>query len=643
MFNSSALSPNTPPTMSRTQKEQDAANSLVELQQIFSSNDNTMQPNSGINSPAKSPIEPNHPATTTSHYINPQQYPRDASATISPFSQQAPHPPGYELIMLPSIYRQRESAVRSSLSRSLPAFGSLVHKEDKELRRESAIQNDRPFPQRQAQLPSRKQLKLFQAQYRSVYQVHHSHQGPSFQSRLPHRLPQLTPAQAFAHVHAQAYYLAHARAQTFGYPQQQQHQHQQPSPINNQQQPIMNHYVRALEDRHNNQPWPESNSNKSSRPARANDPTSMQTSFSIRGNGIHIQRSTLHPDQQPTPSIPSRQHQATDRSSSQQQMAHQKQQRLAAVCSRKSNIQAAPCNLDQQGMSRSKTSLNPVTFCHPTTNITHQVYNQREAIQQQAHRQHQQAHKQAVHQVNQHFKQQHANQQHRYHLQQHQQAMHQSMESSRQTREEIAQQESLPHCQPFTQRQPQQEQRAITISPSTTSETVLTTEAEEDEDEEMYGLEEDDEEDDEYFEEGDDSDPEFQGASKLKKHSGHSSNSGSSNHHHHDSNGSSSHTRNKKGKYVKEKPRWTAEMRESLLKAVITYKNLDDMTSFHWSQIGKQVGRSGKACKDQWRRALLPKIQHTFDRCDQDFNTGTPGASSYPASLQPQQQRNNKQ
>lgn len=624
MLNSSALPPNTPPSMSRSQKEQDAASSLVELQQGFSSYLNPMQPNSGMSPPASSPTESNPPAD---HHISPRQQPHGASASVSPSSQQASRPAApYQLIMLPSIYRQKESAIRSTLSRSLPAFDTLARRQDQEVRREFAIQNDHHLQQGQVQATPGNQVPLPQTRYHSVYQIHRPQQASSSQARLP---PQVSAAQAFAHAQAQAYYLAHARAQTYGHPQQQHSSQssycQQPKKQPQQQhhhhqQPVMNHHVRAVEDRRSAQPWPEPNSNRSSKPSRAKNPASMQSSFSIRGDGVRIQRNILHEDQQPATPVPSHQHQTVDNTSPQHQMAvaYQEQQRLAAAHSREAQKQTAQRNVDQQG--------KPVAFYRPSVTAAQQMYGQQEPLQQHAYRQHQQAYQEAVQWVNQHLKQQ---QKHSYPLQQHQQAMHQSKETSRHNRELTAQHESLPHRPPPLQ----QEQRAITISPSTSPETVLTTEA--DEDEEMYELEDEDESFDEE-DDHDDSDPDFQGASKSKRHSGHSSSSGNSNHHH----GNNTSSNKKKGKSVKEKPRWTAEMRESLLKAVITYKNLDDMTSFHWSQIGKQVGRSGKACKDQWRRALLPKIQQTFDRCDQDFNTG---ASSFPASLQPQQQRNNKQ
>ncbi|KAG1105530.1 hypothetical protein G6F42_016951 [Rhizopus arrhizus] len=649
MFNSSTLPPNTPPTMSRSQKEKDAASSLLELQQSFS-NSNTGQPSSGMNSPASSPTELNPPLTTAN-----QQYSAPISIRLS--SQQTPKSDHYELIMLPSIFRQRESAVRSTLSRSLPVFGTLLHEEDEELRKISAIQNDSHLGKEQAQTSLRKQQKLPLARHHAVYQVQRSLQGPSSQPLHP-QSHQVTQAQAFAHAQAQAYYLAHARVQTYGYPQpdqsvshcksqeqqpardkylQQQHHHHKKQP-QQQQQPVINHHVRAVEDRRSSQPWPEPNSNRNKNTFNTNDQASMQNSFSIRGDGVHIQRSILHEDQQSLTPVPARQSQVVDRSSPQQMnhRHHQQQKHQEFV--------AAQRSIGPEGISQSKLPVNSVVFYHPmdpskahsSNYIAQQVHAQREAIQQQAHKQ---AVQQAVKRASQYLKQQRQQQQqHSPHqqtnLQHHQYVMHQHKESSRQNRELMAQHESLPHRKLQTPQQPQpQEERAITISPSTTSETVLTTEA--DEDEEMYELEDDKEEDDEYFEEeDDDSDPDFQSFSKSTEHMGGSSNS---NNHHHGNN-------SKKDKSVKEKPRWTPQMRESLLKAVIAYKNLDDMTSFHWSQIGKQVGRSGKACKDQWRRALLPKIQQTFDRCDQDFTINASGSSSYPASLQPPpQQRTSKQ
>jgi hypothetical protein len=62
-----------------------------------------------------------------------------------------------------------------------------------------------------------------------------------------------------------------------------------------------------------------------------------------------------------------------------------------------------------------------------------------------------------------------------------------------------------------------------------------------------------------------------------------------------------------------EKPRWSNPMRHALLMAIIEQKELSEMASFNWASIGKQVGRSGKACKDQWRRAILPKLQHMYE------------------------------
>ncbi|KAI8339879.1 hypothetical protein BC941DRAFT_236300 [Chlamydoabsidia padenii] len=56
------------------------------------------------------------------------------------------------------------------------------------------------------------------------------------------------------------------------------------------------------------------------------------------------------------------------------------------------------------------------------------------------------------------------------------------------------------------------------------------------------------------------------------------------------------------------KPRWQEAERLDLLKAIVKEKHLDDMTSFSWDRISLVVGRAKKACKDQWRREVLPAL-----------------------------------
>jgi hypothetical protein len=41
-------------------------------------------------------------------------------------------------------------------------------------------------------------------------------------------------------------------------------------------------------------------------------------------------------------------------------------------------------------------------------------------------------------------------------------------------------------------------------------------------------------------------------------------------------------------------------------------KNLDDMSTICWERIAAVVGRATKACKDQWRREVLPNIRSRF-------------------------------
>ncbi|KAI8353322.1 hypothetical protein BD560DRAFT_408238 [Blakeslea trispora] len=67
-----------------------------------------------------------------------------------------------------------------------------------------------------------------------------------------------------------------------------------------------------------------------------------------------------------------------------------------------------------------------------------------------------------------------------------------------------------------------------------------------------------------------------------------------------------------------EKPRWSQAMRASLFQVIVAHKGLSDMTSFDWTSIGQEVGRSGKACKDQWRRAILPRLQQSFELEEED-------------------------
>ncbi|KAI9249640.1 hypothetical protein BY458DRAFT_525412 [Sporodiniella umbellata] len=59
----------------------------------------------------------------------------------------------------------------------------------------------------------------------------------------------------------------------------------------------------------------------------------------------------------------------------------------------------------------------------------------------------------------------------------------------------------------------------------------------------------------------------------------------------------------------RKKPRWSMEDRVQLIQAIIQDKQLDDMTTFDWNTIATGVQRNHKACKDQWRREILPLLQ----------------------------------
>jgi hypothetical protein len=66
-------------------------------------------------------------------------------------------------------------------------------------------------------------------------------------------------------------------------------------------------------------------------------------------------------------------------------------------------------------------------------------------------------------------------------------------------------------------------------------------------------------------------------------------------------------------RYDKKKPRWNNTERCSLFKAIIKDKQLDNMATFNWDKIAIDVGRARKACKDQWRREVLPALIHQMN------------------------------
>ncbi|KAG1146660.1 hypothetical protein G6F37_004687 [Rhizopus arrhizus] len=64
--------------------------------------------------------------------------------------------------------------------------------------------------------------------------------------------------------------------------------------------------------------------------------------------------------------------------------------------------------------------------------------------------------------------------------------------------------------------------------------------------------------------------------------------------------------------FASQKPRWNDAERQELLEAIVREKNLDDMSTICWERIAAVVGRATKACKDQWRREVLPNIRSRF-------------------------------
>lgn len=60
------------------------------------------------------------------------------------------------------------------------------------------------------------------------------------------------------------------------------------------------------------------------------------------------------------------------------------------------------------------------------------------------------------------------------------------------------------------------------------------------------------------------------------------------------------------------KPRWQDSERQDLIEAIVKEKSLDDMSTIPWDNVSMAVGRAKKACKDQWRRELLPGLLRGF-------------------------------
>lgn len=68
------------------------------------------------------------------------------------------------------------------------------------------------------------------------------------------------------------------------------------------------------------------------------------------------------------------------------------------------------------------------------------------------------------------------------------------------------------------------------------------------------------------------------------------------------------------------KPRWQEAERLELLEAIVKEKKLDDMTTIRWDRISLAVGRAKKACKDQWRREVLPNLMKGLRSNDKNMH-----------------------
>ena len=62
------------------------------------------------------------------------------------------------------------------------------------------------------------------------------------------------------------------------------------------------------------------------------------------------------------------------------------------------------------------------------------------------------------------------------------------------------------------------------------------------------------------------------------------------------------------------RPRWQAHERLKLFLAIAEDKQLEDMSTFRWGPIACKVGRSRKACKDQWRREVYRSIVQYLEK-----------------------------
>lgn len=88
------------------------------------------------------------------------------------------------------------------------------------------------------------------------------------------------------------------------------------------------------------------------------------------------------------------------------------------------------------------------------------------------------------------------------------------------------------------------------------------------------------------------------------------------------------------------KPRWQDAEKRELIEAIVKEKNLDDMTSIRWDRISMTVGRAKKACKDQWRRVLLPDLLKRAEHGGHGSNNS--GSSSRSSSSELRKGKHNR-
>ncbi|KAI8636307.1 hypothetical protein BD408DRAFT_426340 [Parasitella parasitica] len=339
MINMVTTSPTSPPSVARTQKEQEAADSLIDLQQRDS--DPCDDNDDGV---AKTIIDT---SADPLYQCSPNSQ-DNASIKLEPSPEQSPTASRHGLILLPPINRPRESAVRSTLDRTLPVLDTLFREEDEIFYRQSALSASRHSHEHQHHR-SRKNKRVErgskspkpnqynQETHAPAQQLAHAPRRGRGHARVQSHVQ--FEAHAHAPTNAQIYHLSKAQAQAYGQPQLDQRepifQHEMQTIKSSRssqkknrlkppyQLPSMSHNVRGLEDHRNSQAWSEPSGSKIKSPSDHIDRKSLQNSFSIYEDGTRIRRTILNSRQQSPVSVsPTSSTSSSPRQNQMETMAH---------------------------------------------------------------------------------------------------------------------------------------------------------------------------------------------------------------------------------------------------------------------------------------------------------------------------------